>query len=214
MMPETEHPIIFSSDMVRAILDGRKTQTHRVIRPQPYRAIMGNVPWCWQKTKHSSYNLVTEQCLAEHIKYCGPYGKPGDVLWVREALVEGSAGLVAWRESAHSGPKREGEFVEWLWKRSPLPARYMPRWACRLLLRVKEVRPPHRIQEISEANAIAEGIQLKMSSRAVAADCLNYDGITAYQASFALLWDSLNAKRGHPWSANDWVWPVTFERIK
>ena len=78
----------------------------------------------------------------------------------------------------------------------------MPRWASRLTLEIKSVRV-ERVQEISEADARAEGVE-----RAEATD-----GAPSYALGFSDLWDSINAKRGYGWDTNPWVWCIAFERV-
>ncbi len=124
-----------------------------------------------------------------------PFGQPGDRLWVRETFKElraefgGIDGHVV-NYRAQYADKTEA------WRNGPWkPSIHMPRWACRLLLDVKAVRV-ERLQDISRADAIAEGtVDIKTP-------CMD----------FALLWDSLNAKRGYGWDTNPWVWVIEFER--
>lgn len=189
-----ELPILFTGEMVRAILDGRKTQTRRVVKLRP------------------PYGDGLMPC---------PYGAPGDLLWVREAwhpvVAHGcvmntcDCGDVNVFYRA-SDPNRQSEprFFndrdipgEWCIPRAAknggwVPGIFMPRWASRILLRVTDVRV-ERVQEISEEDARAEGVE----------------GIGPRQRwaieRFRALWDSVNAKRGYGWDVNPWVWVVGFE---
>ena len=169
----TERPILFSAPMVRAILDGRKTQTRRVLK----------VP-------------AGGMSAAGHDYRC-PYGLPGDRLWVREAhtLVDGPA----W-----SGlPCTAGPDGRWAYYREGFdrtlsrwrPSIYMPRWACRLTLRVEAVRC-ERLHAIDDAGALAEGITVPEGR--------------SPRDGFAEGWDSINARRGYGWGRNPRVWVVTF----
>jgi len=92
---------------------------------------------------------------------------------------------------------------------------FMPRWACRLLLRVTAVRA-QRVQEISEEDAIAEGIEHVPPGPCYWAGEMSGTGKVTYanpQYAFSRLWNSINAKRGFGWDANPWVWAYTFERM-
>jgi hypothetical protein len=159
-----ERPIIFTGDSVRAILDGRKTQTRRVIHPQPINIKIGQ-------------SVVPSAC-----GNC-PYGEPGDRLWVREAFD-------SWKCANESMLLLN----RGAWK-SPM---FMPRWASRLTLEITEVRV-QRLQEMSEEDAQEEG--------------RGTWGNGCRHRYFAGLWDSINAKRGHSWESNPWVWAVSFRQV-
>ena len=198
-----ERPILFSAEMVRAILDGRKTATRRVVKPQPADDIApakfpsGEIAWK-SSLRHAHGNTTAHFC---------PYGKPGDLLWVRETW----AAIRCWEdghiETPKSIPKDLGawnvafaadehpEHVEdrgWSWK----PSIHMPRWASRITLEVTGIRV-ERVRDISEEDAHAEGF-----------DGSEYTAVTWFRN----LWDSINAKRGYGWDANPWCWVVTFRR--
>lgn len=143
----SEHPILFSDLMIRAILAGAKTQTRRIGRPQPqspgkgwdailYSAHMER--WCWAKRDGGALGPCT------FIK-C-PYGTPGDVLWVREAWAE-SGGRILYRAD------RPPAWQAIRWK----PSIYLPRSACRLLLDVVAVEV-ERLHAIDDEDARAEGV--------------------------------------------------------
>jgi hypothetical protein len=117
--------------------------------------------------------------LEEALLQCR-HGQPGDLLWVRETF---AADRTSWYYRA------DGEIPGLTWT----PSIFMPRAASRLTLRLTEVRV-ERVQDISQADAVAEGTQGK--------------------ASFALLWDALNAKRGYGWASNPWVWVLSFEVVQ
>ncbi len=193
--------IIMSGDHPRKVLDGTKTQTRRVIVPQPeLTAEFENTStFRWKGLS------ITKEAL---ISVC-PYGQVGDRLWVRETFCEHTTGGVIYR--ADEEPC-EGVYSYHKWK----PSIFMPRWASRITLEITEVRV-ERLQEISDEDAIAEGIERHTDSGnnifwfEVASD---YHGstqsVTAIEA-FGKLWDSLNAKRGYPWSGNWWVWVISFK---
>lgn len=125
-----ERPIIFSGPMVRAILDGRKTQTRRVVKL--------NASGRAQR-KGRNWHLADPECVLA----C-PYGVPGDRLWVRETWQDGNGGIYYATDGNTAAP----------WK----PSIYMPRWASRITLEVVSVRV-ERLNEIGEEDAIAEGSQ-------------------------------------------------------
>ena len=171
--------------MVRALLAGRKTQTRRVVR------------WPFEGQPQgpeiiSSYE-AGEYLVRDNYVRC-PYGAPGDRLWVRETFCfrgETIEGRDRYRYRADVDPATDG----WRWT----PAIHMPRRACRLVLEVTGVRV-ERLQEISDMDAMREGCEQLGDN----------DG--AFRASYRLLWDSLNAKRGFCWSVNPWVWVIEFKR--
>lgn len=215
--------------MVRAILDGRKTQTRRVIAKPPSQDSFGY----WNRYNGKGITGVyhsedaVRAALAKH--FC-PHGVPGDRLWVRETFaIEGSAEgneppFRDGRPALYSSCPDAGE--EWQQPHyratdptpdldccnprhedhggpCPHPWRpsiFMPRWASRITLEITDVRV-QRVQEISEDDARAEGV--------------DYPGTKAGPiAEFAHLWDSINAKRGFGWDTNPWVWAITFKRVQ
>jgi hypothetical protein len=194
-----ECPILFSAPMVRAILDGRKTQTRRVVKPQPdtmgERLSMRYLPY-WHvggfRTLASAPNPI--RC---------PYGVPGDRLWVRETwrpvgLDTPLSECVDASDVEFAATSDEAALAVLRWR----PSIHMPRWASRILLEVVSVRV-EPVQDISAEDVIAEGLPADMPmSRA--------DWIS----SFSGLWDAINAKRGYPWTSNPWVWVVEFKRLK
>ena len=204
-----ERPIIFSGAMVRAILRGDKTQTRRVAKLTPAGHVKeprGHRRW------HPDGPEADAAC---------PYGKPGDVLWVRETLHPTCEGFDYAADGTECLDLDEAtdEQVE-LWARrcdpDPLTARsvpsiHMPRWAARLFLPVVAVRV-ERLQEITPSGAIAEGIRPSCNSMTIDCDSDNP------RDDFAGLWDALQAQRPAgkraPWEANPWVWVIEFERTE
>jgi hypothetical protein len=216
-------PILFSAQMVKAIIDGRKTQTRRVIKPQPEHDIEDAPFLCGSNfvfTKNNHYgNSRNKQSIVE------PKYKVNDVLYVRETwrltdfsfiddyvsarvtYKDGGSGDYL-RNLKHGMNERTG------WR----PSIHMPRAAARIFLRVINVRA-ERVQDISENDAIAEGVALRFGSDGVLRGYKNYlsktSGTIYVKAadSFKSLWIFLNAKRGHGWDANPWVQVYKFERI-
>ena len=183
-----ERPILMAGEMVRATLAGRKTQTRRVIKPQPELAPDGK--WDW-KPRGKWAGAIGKN--GQHNLRC-PYGQPGDVLWVRECFSPYlyRDGCWYWADgnvAAYDATK-------------PKPSIYMPRWASRILLEVVDVRV-ERVQEISEEDAMAEGVEWK-----------EYAGLANKTAKklFRTLWDKINGKK-HPWKSNPWVWRVEFKMV-
>lgn len=203
-----EKPILFSGEMVRAILDGRKTQTRRVVKPQPVVSGTGV-----QVANNGTDDLffVGGQLLDK----C-PYGRPGDSLWVRETWQYVDVSLlhatVGYKDNesrtVHLGESWEMKGRNtWNWQ----PSIFMPRWASRITLEVTAVRV-ERVQDIGEGDAIAEGVIFKGPYYGLP-KTKEYDCDTARYA-FADVWHSINAKRGYGWDSNCWVWVVEFKRVE
>ena len=180
-------PIIFTGESVRAILDGRKTQTRRVVKPQPEAPPDG-----WKSTRITLRSW--DHC---------PFGVPGDRLWVREAWAKDMAmdNGIRYYATDDVHPLRK--------KRSPI---YMRKSDSRITLEVVAVRV-ERVQEISEADAIAEGCMPSQQECQSAQHGWLGTGPVAQQ-KYRNLWDSLNAKRGYSWESNPWVIVVEFKRLE
>ncbi|MFG8133140.1 hypothetical protein ACEOP2_22250 [Pseudomonas aeruginosa] len=230
-MPENrsaprERPILFSGPMVRAILEGRKTVTRRVMKPQPDflgSMVDPNTPF---KTLDAGL----------HARITCPYGEPGDRLWVRETWTDVNmcgAPALAYRADEdirdlmeepgflddrgafnYDDPRvKPYPFACWYaeldqarWR----PSIHMPRWASRILLEITAVRV-ERLQDISEEQALAEGVRGEPCDHARQA-CADIGcwGDTA-KGAFGFLWESLNGEGS--WVANPWVWVVEFKRV-
>lgn len=204
-----ERPILMSGEMVRAILGGRKTQTRRVVKPQPPFCgdLAGPSPtvagaWNFRSTKYP------KAALSNFPMRC-PYGQPGDRLYVRETWATDRAfDHLAPKdipESAQSASRccyRQGlnVFTEG-WHRLR-PSIHMPRWASRIDLEVTGVRV-ERVRDICELECYAEGVSQEVL-------CEPDDHIERVREDFHALWDSLNAKRGYGWDSNPWVWVIEF----
>lgn len=244
-----ERPIIMTGESVRAILDGRKTQTRRVITPSRYMLR-------YTKERHDGFaslaqaNEAAASAARSHLAMgyddACPSGQPGDHLWVRESFAIGRAALpngvgfvpFTGTIALHVNPGADEKVVYKAGNEYPLgdqppwrPSIHMPRRASRLTLEITSVRV-ERLQEISKADALAEGTRIPVTEKQT--PCLQLSGkypacqyppfnsretiktarladwLRAYYAS---TWDNLNAKRGFPWSSNPWVWVIEFKRI-
>lgn len=199
--------------MVRAILEGRKTVTRRVMNPQP--------EFVWGSGNNGE----------AHVRYPGgsqpdpwikcPYGQVGDRLWVREAWFDNCPGYGPEQAElyykADGLPDFDGEESELRWR----PSIHMPRWASRLTLEIVSVRV-ERLQDISEADAIAEGGVYTDTGKnrwGQQANGWSHRGNTTADTclltakfSFWNLWDSINGSGS--WDANPWVWVVEFKVVQ
>ncbi len=207
-------PILFSSEMVRAILEGRKTQTRRVVKPQPEKCGDG---WIYNNV-HFADDAQMQSHLFHDIygNYKCPYGGvysdgTGDTLWVRETWAShkymddtkpseftvGAQMLPVWYRADNVQNDERGR-----WR----PSIFMPRWASRITLRVVDVRV-ERVQDISDEDCINEGMWMYSPNNVGPAPEILSRG------DFAELWDFINARRGHAWDTNPWVWVVEFEEV-
>lgn len=185
-----EGPILFSGAMVRAILDGRKTMTRRVVgrvHPAVYGISHRGDGWFGFDAKDEAIISQYSGTFPLHTIHC-PYGMPGDRLWVRETwFPNGNIPncLILHRADAMPGYDK----IKWR------PSIFMPRFLSRITLQVTAIRV-ERLQDISDEDAVAEGMAID-------------DALHDYQC----LWDRLNAKRGYGWDKNPWVWVIQFERL-
>jgi hypothetical protein len=210
-------PILFSTIMLQAIIEDRKTQTRRLINPQPNEngiSYMKNPPIDWEqvyKTEWKPWKLETDE--GETIALNCPYGQIGDVLWVRETF----APILDLKEKplpdafiyrADFGD----EPVEWNWK----PNIFMPKKACRIFLEITNVRV-ERLRDISEKDTLKEGIEFNFF-RGQGVGWKVYGRGTENQMtaipriSFMSLWVSINGEQS--WNDNPWVWAIEFKRIE
>ena len=197
-----ERPILFNAAMVKAILSGRKTQTRRVINPQPSSGVRKSV-------------LVKSGVEDDHGRelVC-PLGQTGDQLWVRETFATGlcTKTTMAYKASHKAEDLEEG----WLEKIKWRPSIHMPRWASRIQLEITNVGV-QRLQDISSGDVVREGIcQLPASGRY----CINpgdqYLGGASHDARevFYWLWDSIyGGDSKQCWKANPWVWVAEFKLL-
>lgn len=236
-----ERPILFSGPMVRAILDGTKTQTRRVVAKAMWdegedtegrvqlsvrpghgydeRLVRREFPPRWQVGDR----LWVREAWTADINWSDDYGRPSSRWWheVPRAFrgLKGCAythyredggrtayspdldpdAAVPMQESSWQPREEDLDGIRWQ------PSIHMPRWASRITLEVTEVRV-QRLRDISEEDAEDEG-----TAHWVAEQTTFYANA---RTGFAALWDSINAKRGHGWDANPWVWAITFQRLE
>ncbi len=189
-----ERPILFSGEMVRAILAGLKSQTRRTAGLD----YINQDPDAWRLVMHGPL-LGRHSATFEHVQtaerftaFC-PYGQAGDRLWGRETWH-------LWGPPEHQVLAYRADYSDpesYTWK----PSIHMPRTHARLLFDLQAVRI-ERVQSISEADAQAEGMQAP-----------GIPAATTNRAAFARLWSEINGKRGMGWLRNPWCWPLTIARI-
>ena len=234
----SEKPILFSTPMVKAILEGRKTQTRRVIKPQPHDVPIGAYMDTYNKdyTKFTLWTIDNRMCLGcggniKDTAHWKPIYIPGDILWVREtwAKVDDHYVYLADDYPLQGCPMK--------------PSIFMPKEAARIFLEVKSVRA-ERLQDITPYDSCCEGVLVKLPESMqreqaglppiIPEKWKTYDEEKLEKAirnvaireyikrqlvmnSLVLrywkLWDSLNAERGYSWKSNPWVWVIEFSRI-
>ncbi|MEN4604112.1 hypothetical protein ABEG90_16005 [Pantoea agglomerans] len=214
-----ERPIIFNADMVRAVLDGRKTQTRRIMREQPEvipKEDEHGKPGFW-----IPFNAGKTMVRNDDMHIACPFGLKGDRLWMRETfrvhsratdvatLVYKASEQQSWTQQTHRVPieKCNKPAVVDKWT----PSIHMPRWASRITLEITCVRV-ERMYDISEADARAEGVEQLRGGF-----WRHYQpGWTQHQlsarGSFVTLWKSIYGEES--WQANPWVWVVEFKRVE
>jgi hypothetical protein len=203
-----EHPIIFNGDMIRAILDGKKTQTRRVIRPQPKR-IFGLFTSDAGRLFIETERIFLNRKAKEMGRIYFPYGAEGSHLWVRETWAMRLDTEADTDKARHYLRYRsDGTNLEMEWHNYGRwrPSIHMPRWASRITLEVTGVKV-ERVQDITEEDAKAEGVEL---GRVIGYGRL---GMRSYREGFIEVWDEINHKRGYGWSDNPWVWAIEFGRV-
>lgn len=220
-----ERPILFSAPMVRAILAGTKTQTRRVVKPQPtHPHFGGRLPFMLVPDDEGEDLYLHSSCLGAAIR-C-PYGAPGDRLWVREAWMDlqgtgveardRNGKLTRYAYAADTPPGSYGDECRKDFGLKWRPSIHMPRAASRITLEITGVRV-ERLQDISEADAVAEGVE-----RVVVGDGWRHYTDPASElagpiphasalGSYRSLWESINGPGS--WDANPWVWVVEFQRV-
>ena len=216
-------PIIFSAPMVRAILDGRKTQTRRIVKPQPSDHYWSRLPG-YELQMDGPFlmegggmgvrfcHTIQQNPQSDCDPWVGcPFGRPGDRLWVRETGWERPertpemmrSGADTWARYYYDADglteNDSSDFKQWGFKhRSSI---FMPRWASRITLEITDVRV-ERLRNISDEDALAEGVYPTKTGLYLGAARLAYGE----------LWDQINGPGA--WGLNPWVWVLTFRRVE
>jgi hypothetical protein len=214
-----ERPILFSGPMVRAILDGSKTQTRRIVKPQPQPFIQCTPDrhpttrtepyidaYCGEpKTLENPRGMgldwhwwTADNRTGAKVARC-PYGRPGDRLWVRETLYRKPDAYFGWGYQTDGTPV--GGYLKY--PKRVVPSIHMPRWASRITLEIVAVRV-ERLQEISEDDARAEGCRHDAVVNV-------RNGKPTLLVKYRDLWESINGPGS--WDANPWVWVISFRRV-
>ena len=210
----TERGMIFNGEMVRAILDGRKTQTRRPIKWKQTRFTEigereDGSKWPWSEDAEHACDFW-HPC---------PFGAVGDRIWVRETFCTvddtqyGGGKWVDYRatpkfEASHPAgwdcAPNDAEALKWR------PSIHMPRWASRILLEITDVRV-ERLNAISQEDAQAEGMELTGWRPTYSDPDSGGEVLTPYD-NFAQLWESIYGEES--WKANPWVWVIEFKRVE
>jgi hypothetical protein len=196
---------VFKPWQRQAIRDRRKTETRRVIKPQPPTGYVfvgrdTGINYHWRGYSGFSGANLTVKC---------PYGKPGDVRVMPEPLIN-QDGRAYYLDDLK--PVFEcGDDVAWIWKRDTLSSLFMPVWAGRTIVRYTDLRAEH-LRDITEEGALAEGAMHVTPSAILHKFDANPE--RGYRAGFMNLWNSINAQRGYPWINNDWVWVIKWEVLR
>ncbi len=202
-------PILFSTPMVQAILEGRKIQTRRVIKQkdQPHlkydnSCIDYSNGFGWV-VKHQIEEDPDRYEITQNFK-C-PYGQVGDILWVRESFTKLASAIIYKADQSYE------LYLEAKWK----PSIHMLKSACRIFLKIKSIRV-ERLQDISEEDAKAEGVKYVIDPYIgyCGLDYIHggYNLMTTPYKGFRSLWKKINGEQS--WDDNPWVWVIEFERIE
>lgn len=208
----SEKPILFSGSMVRAILEGRKTQTRRVLKM--------DVPDHVELQTSTDGRHITDDFNGPLQQIYCPYGVIGDRLWVRENIYFHRANQNHYYNADKRGVGHDIHFRLMAETSSgtckattqTIPSIHMHKFACRLFLEITDIRV-ERLQDISEDDCDAECFGGDFPHNVFPELFGCDDGHLSLEDCFARIWDSINSKRS-PWSDNPWVWVVTFEQQK
>ena len=210
-------PILFNTEMVRAILDGRKSCTRRLVKPQPdgkHTFPLGFVTDSTEKKEVGCFGFGINE-YGGSIQYAKPQYQPGDILYVREtwcALPVNEAGHMRGHSVYYY--KADGDLRPEGWRGKWKPSIHMPKEAARIWLRVTDVRV-ERLQDVTEDGAKAEGA---IDNRGFIHSPENeYDRIHTAREHFIKIWNGTIKKSDldrYGWDANPWVWVIEFERCE
>jgi hypothetical protein len=193
-------PILFSTPMVQAILNGTKTQTRRIFKTY----------------NKGGLKLEGHQIEPGEAQYFSPYGKVGDILWVRETFLVGRVSVGELPDGRDSEPyvsqcSDENDIIPYEWcirndidvsEARKKPSIFMPKAACRLFLKITDIRV-ERLQDISVNDIIKEGLSSKLRE---------HDACVDLKDKWEGLWKSINGEQS--WNDNPWVWVVEFEQTE
>lgn len=223
-------PILFSAPMINALLDGRKTQTRRIINPdkvfrdlRPYTEgrfnERGNFEYRGGPRHTGLIGLSDPNIAKQYCPYvdCDSYDAPIDsLLYVKESIKRGYNGDMD--RSHYAADDSQTDADAWPWKLKTLPAMFCPLGLSRLTLRITDVRV-ERLREISEEDAIAEGVFKKTGTSPigdVVETCgggeLIYAAPHQAREEYSFLWEVINGDGS--WAANPWVWCISFDVIR
>lgn len=199
----TERGMIFNAEMVRAVLDGSKTQTRRIMKVQPDSPNFGllRITDSTKRADIGKYHWAESNATGTHARsplFSCPFGAVGDHLWVRETFAPGlcTATTIAYCATHKPEDLDEGCYERIKWT----PSIHMPRWASRITLEITGVRV-ERLNDISEDDAKAEGAPTEC--------CVIGD---KHFLGFRSLWRSIYG--ADSWQANPWVWVIEFKRVE
>lgn len=197
-----DRPILFSAPMVRALIDGRKTMTRRVVKPTIMGCTVGTYSDC-QRGVYECVNVGDDGDPIDAQPIACPYGAPGHRLWVRETWMPNGPGVIHYRadiqQDMDSGLR---------WR----PSIYMPRSASRLTLEITAVRV-ERVQQITDEDAVREGIVEGLHGFYVPGIGEDHPGqcFVGPRYAFGNGWDKLHGPGA--WDRNEWVWAIEFKVI-
>lgn len=197
---------IFKTEMRKANREGLKSQTRRVIKPQ-----VEDKHW-EKKMNHASIWSPKK----ELIRFC-PYGKAGDVVYMRDPLFKGPFGFAHYVDDKTVAFNIvTGEPIRWRWKVNTLSGMFMPAEAARFIYQYKSIRV-ERVQEITRIDAKAEGMSNLWSwdekRNAKHPEHFRRALLNPYIANYSVLWDEINCERGFGWDVNPWVWVLEYEPL-
>lgn len=211
-----ERPILFSGEMVRAILDGRKTQTRRLVKLPK---------WSTGNWADFDCDVFAAETICRHTGCVSnipcPYGHPGDRLWVRETWrveksMDGTPPAIFDQSYPVDYASADDDQMHAAFAGKWRPSIHMPRWASRINLEITDVRV-QRLQEISEGDACAEGAEALPNPCGYATSshfpCCKLGDELGHPVldKFRVLWESINGKGS--WASNPWVWAISFRRL-
>ena len=215
-------PILFNTEMVRAILDGRKSCTRRLVKPQPdekHTYPLGFVTDSTEKKEMGCFGFGIDE-YGGSIQYVKPPYQPGDFLYVRETWCLRYDGEKYFYKADKNTPREEKRLIDYN-NTSWHPSIHMPKEAARIWLRVTDVRV-ERLQDITYNGALREGSEgIRCDHVALGVhgctDCMNTGWIEPPQVEFMQIWNSTIKKSDldrYGWDASPWVWVIEFERCE